>query len=34
MMFWGRLGALTLVVALANQRPQLVAYPEEQVLIG
>ncbi len=34
MMFWGRLGALTLVVALARQRPQLVAYPEEQVLIG
>jgi len=34
MMFWGRLGALTLVVALANQRPQLVVYPEEQVLIG
>ncbi len=34
MMFWGRLGALTLVLALANQRPQLVAYPEEQVLIG
>ncbi|MGQ9548519.1 MAG: TrkH family potassium uptake protein [Roseiflexus sp.] len=34
MMFWGRLGALTLVVALANQRPQPVAYPEEQVLIG
>ncbi len=34
MMFWGRLGALTLVVALAHQRPQLVAYPEEQVLIG
>lgn len=35
MMFWGRLGALTIIAALAQQRPALlVAYPEEQVLIG
>lgn len=35
MMFWGRLGALTIVVAMAQQRPvQLVEYPEEQILIG
>ncbi len=35
MMFWGRLGALTIIVALAQQqRPQPVAYPEEQILIG
>jgi trk system potassium uptake protein TrkH len=34
-MFWGRLGALTIVVALANPRqPAAVQYPEEQVLIG
>lgn len=34
-MFWGRLGALTIVIALARQaRPQLVSYPEEQILIG
>lgn len=35
-MFWGRLGALTIVVAIAGQqqRPQLVQYPEEQILIG
>ena len=36
MMFWGRLGAVTLVVALAQRtaRPQgLVQYPEEQVYI-
>lgn len=35
-MFWGRLGALTLVIALAQQqgRPQPVQYPEEQILIG
>ncbi len=35
-MFWGRLGALTIVVALATQalRPELVRYPEEPVLIG
>jgi trk system potassium uptake protein TrkH len=35
-MFWGRLGALTIVVALAQQqgRPQPVQYPEEQILIG
>jgi trk system potassium uptake protein TrkH len=35
MMFWGRLGALTIIVALAQQRPPpLVEYPEEQILIG
>ncbi len=35
MMFWGRLGALTVIAALAQQRPvPLIAYPEEQVLIG
>ena len=34
-MFWGRLGALTIVVALAQQRaPQPVTYPEESLLIG
>jgi trk system potassium uptake protein TrkH len=35
-MFWGRLGALTIVVALAQQQgqPQPVQYPEEQILIG
>jgi trk system potassium uptake protein TrkH len=34
-MFWGRLGALTIVVAIAEQRPpMLVEYPEEQILIG
>jgi trk system potassium uptake protein TrkH len=35
-MFWGRLGALTIIVALASQqgRPQPVQYPEEQILIG
>jgi trk system potassium uptake protein TrkH len=34
-MFWGRLGALTIVVALANPRQAApVQYPEEQVLIG
>jgi trk system potassium uptake protein TrkH len=35
-MFWGRLGALTIIVALAAQqgRPQPVQYPEEQILIG
>lgn len=34
-MFWGRLGALTIIVAIAQQRPvQLVEYPEEQILIG
>lgn len=34
-MFWGRLGALTIVVALAQRdvSPQVV-YPEEQILIG
>ncbi len=35
MMFWGRLGALTIVVALARQSaPQPISYPEEQLLIG
>lgn len=34
-MFWGRLGALTIVVALAQQAPPpLVTYPEEPLLIG
>ena len=36
-MFWGRLGPLTTVIALAQRRdqnPNLVRYPEEQVLIG
>jgi trk system potassium uptake protein TrkH len=34
-MFWGRLGALTIVVALAQQRPrQRVQYPHAQLLIG
>lgn len=34
-MFWGRLGALTVIIALAQQAPpQRVTYPEEQVLIG
>ena len=35
MMFWGRLGALTIVVALAKPRPpQPIFYPEETLLIG
>jgi len=35
MMFWGRLGALTIVVALAKPRPpQPIFYPEESLLIG
>lgn len=34
MMFWGRLGALTLVLALATPGQPLVSYPEESVLIG
>lgn len=35
MMFWGRLGALTIVVALARQSaPQPISYPEDQLLIG
>lgn len=35
-MFWGRLGALTIVVALATQTQTspLVTYPEETILIG
>lgn len=34
MMFWGRLGALTLVLALAQPQSASIGYPEEQVLIG
>ncbi len=37
MMFWGRLGALTIVIAIAQRgarHKQLVTYPEEPVLIG
>ncbi len=35
-MFWGRLGALTIVIALIQRRPaeQLVKYPEATILIG
>jgi trk system potassium uptake protein TrkH len=34
-MFWGRLGALTIVVALAQTAPpRAVTYPEETLLIG
>jgi trk system potassium uptake protein TrkH len=34
-MLWGRLGALTIVVALGEQRPpELVEYPEERLLLG
>lgn len=35
-MFWGRLGALTIIVAIAREqgRAQPVQYPEEQILIG
>jgi trk system potassium uptake protein TrkH len=34
-MFWGRLGALTIVATLAQQRAaRRVEYPEEQILIG
>ncbi len=37
LMFWGRLGPLTVVIALAQNRRKaknLVQYPEEQILIG
>lgn len=35
MMFWGRLGALTIILGLAQLRhKQLYEYPEEQILIG
>ncbi|MFN8473308.1 MAG: potassium transporter TrkG [Anaerolineae bacterium] len=35
MMFWGRLGAITIVAAIAYRaRLQLVSYPEEPVLLG
>jgi trk system potassium uptake protein TrkH len=34
-MFWGRLGPLTLVVALAQRRRQtLIHYPEERIILG
>ncbi len=34
-MFWGRLGPLTVVVALAQRRqPTLVRYPEEPIILG
>jgi trk system potassium uptake protein TrkH len=34
-MLWGRLGALTVVAALGEQRrPELVEYPEERLLLG
>ncbi len=35
-MIWGRLGALTIVIAVAqtSRAPQLLRYPEEQLLIG
>ena len=35
-MFWGRLGATTLMVTLAGGRPihELVQYPEEPILVG
>jgi trk system potassium uptake protein TrkH len=34
-MFWGRLGPLTLVVALAQRHTQtLIRYPEEKIIIG
>jgi trk system potassium uptake protein TrkH len=35
MMFWGRLGALTIVVVVARRgRTESISYPEEQILIG
>ena len=35
MMIWGRLGALTLILALARrQPPETIQYPEESILIG
>jgi trk system potassium uptake protein TrkH len=35
MMVWGRLGALTIILALARRRPpEPIQYPEESVLIG
>jgi len=34
-MFWGRLGPLTIVVALAqSEQPLLIHYPEEPVILG
>lgn len=34
-MFWGRLGPLTIVVALAqSEQPTLITYPEEPVILG
>jgi trk system potassium uptake protein TrkH len=35
LMFWGRLGALTIVLAFARRKPPpRFQYPEEQILIG
>jgi trk system potassium uptake protein TrkH len=35
MMFWGRLGALTIVLAMARQTPpQPISYPEDTLLLG
>jgi trk system potassium uptake protein TrkH len=36
MMFWGRLGAITLIIAFMQRKPpqQLVEYPEAQVLVA
>jgi len=34
-MLWGRLGALTIIAALGEQRPpERVEYPEERLLLG
>jgi len=34
-MFWGRLGPLTIVVALAqSEQPMLIRYAEEPVILG
>ncbi|HRJ44232.1 MAG TPA: potassium transporter TrkG, partial [Caldilineaceae bacterium] len=34
-MFWGRLGPLTIVVALAqSEQPSLIRFPEEPVILG
>ena len=33
-MFCGRLGVLTVVVALTRVRPSMVQYPEEKILMG
>lgn len=35
LMIWGRLGPLTIVVAMARtQRPSPISYPEERILVG